>query len=655
VRRQPGIVSPSLSRPNLYWLATSLLMVAAPHAQRLPWWLTVLAAVIFFWRLYLAQQRIKLPRRAVIILLVAAVSAGIYLQYRTLFGRDAGVALLVIMLMLKLLELHSQRDGMLLIFLSYFLVLTNFLYSQTIPTAIYMLVCVWVITATMLALHHTHVPARTAPPWRTAGVLLVQSVPLMLVLFVLFPRVQGPLWGMPADSSRGSTGLSETMAPGSLSSLAYSDAVAFRVAFKGAAPATKHMYWRGPVLWDFDGRTWTSSRAWFAEPRYNATYDPVEYTVTVEPHGKAWLFALDLPGRIPPGTIATGDLQLLSLKAVTGRARYEMVSFLEYSYGQQESSGSLKRALRLPENFNPKSIAFARDLRAKHDGPRATMDAVLGMFAAENFVYTLAPPLLGQHSVDDFLFGTRRGFCEHYSSAFVVLMRAAGIPARVVTGYLGGEVNPVGNYMIVRQADAHAWTEVWFENEGWIRVDPTAAVSPARIERGISAAVDNTRALPLFLRSDSTILRHVRLAWDSAANSWNQWVLGYGEERQRALLRRAGLDDATWRTLVALMLGATAGIMLVLALITLTRLRARVRDPVQRAYVRFCNKLAARGLPRGAAEGPLAYAERICQSRPDLEPAVQGFSRLYVALRYGETRDVQSIGRLQRLARAFKP
>ena len=637
------------------WLTGSLVLVAAPHAERLPWWLTLLAAVLVAWRVYLASMRLRLPHRAILLTIVAATTAGVYLHYGTVFGRDAGVALLVVMLTLKMLEMKTVRDGMLLIFLSYFLVITNFLYSQTIPTAVYMLFCVWAITAGMIGIQYATSPRGSSHQLRTAGAMLAQSVPLMLVMFVLFPRVQGPLWGMPTDSQRATSGLSDTMSPGSLSNLTLSEAVAFRAVFKSPIPQNNRLYWRGPVLWKYDGRTWHAARPTYSEPRFDTTYLPVEYTVTVEPHGKAWLFALDLPGRLPSGAVATSDLQLISTRSVTSRLRYDMVSFLDYSYGRDESPEMLERALHLPAGSNPRTVAYAKDLRRRNRTDRDVMQAVLTAFNREGFVYTLQPPLLGEHSVDEFLFAAKSGFCEHYASAFAVVMRAAGIPTRIVTGYLGGEVNPIGAYLIVRQADAHAWTEVWFKGEGWVRVDPTAAVSPARVERGINAAVSAGGALPLFMRADLPLLRELRLTWDSLANSWNQWVLGYTPETQRALLTRVGLDDATWRTLAALLLGITGVFTLVLALFTLRRLRVRVRDPVAVAYAAFCSKLRAHGLGRLPNEGPLAFADRVVAARPDLNEVVRGFTQRYVALRYAGESGVRSIARLRDLARDFTP
>jgi transglutaminase-like putative cysteine protease len=518
-----------------------------------------------------------------------------------------------------------------------------------------MLLCVWLIIAAMIGIHYATPPRGIGHQLRTAGALLAQSVPLMLVLFILFPRVQGPLWGMPSDPNRSTTGLSDTMAPGSITSLSLSDEVAFRAVFKSPVPSANRLYWRGPVLWDYDGRTWRAPRPVFAVPSYDTSFVPVEYSVTVEAHGKAWLFALDLPGQVPASAVASADLQLLSLKPVTTRVRYDMTSFLDYTYGANEREENLERARRLPAGFNPRTIARARELRSRHATDREIMQTVLRTFNQDGFTYTLAPPPLGEHSVDEFLFATKRGFCEHFSSAFVVLMRAAGIPARVVTGYLGGELNPIGDYLIVRQADAHAWSEVWLQDEGWVRVDPTAAVSPARVEQGISAAVSGDSTLPLFMRGDFPMLREMRLTWDSMANTWNQWVLGYTPERQRALLTRVGLDDATWRTLAALLLTIAGAFTLVLALLTVRRLRVRVRDPVKLAYLAFCRKLSDRGIARESGEGPFDYADRVSRARPDLEDPVSAFTSLYVALRYAGSPGVEGVGKLRLLAKEFKP
>lgn len=636
---------------HVLWLLLSLTLIAIPHALRLPWWLVALSATLAAWRGYLAYGRHTLPNRWALLLIVLVATVGIYLNYRTIFGRDAGVALLVVMLGLKLLEMRSLRDAMLLIFLGYFLVVTSFLYSQTIFSALYMLACVWIITSTMVNLHYGREEPPFATPLRVGGVLLAQSVPLMLVLFLLFPRVSGPLWGLPQDAYAGATGLSDTMAPGSLSNLILSDAVAFRVKFDSEIPPPKELYWRGPVMRDFDGQTWSTSRFIYGSPHFTKTGKPITYQVTLEPHNKRWLFALDLPARAVPHSVTGADFQIRSFSPVNNRIRYEMASFLNYSYGGDENSRALRRALQLPAGFNPRTVALARTLRRKLPDEHKLVREVLAMFRKQNFYYTLSPPLLGRDSVDEFLFRTRRGFCEHYASAFAVLMRAAGIPARIVTGYLGGEVNELGNYLIVRQADAHAWTEVWFKDEGWVRVDPTAAVSPLRVEAGISAAIPRSEPLPILVRGDFEALRQLRFTWDLVANSWNQWVLGYTPERQRRLLTGMGIDDSAWYTLTVIMLVLAAFIVVILAAFMLRRLRARVHDPVRTAYLRFCDKLRRAGLPRAAEEGPIDYARRLEQARPDLALPVAAITRLYIVLRYGaET----SSAALQELRRRIK-
>jgi len=638
------------------WLLVSLLMVMAPHAQRVPWWVTVVASILMAWRLYITAYGLALPRKWLLFAIAAACFGGVYLSYGRILGRDSGITLLLVMLTLKLLEMTSLRDAMVLIFISYFLVITNFLYSQTIPTAFYLLAAVWLITATMIGFQYSRQQPGYLRQLRTAGIMLLQAAPLTLVLFVLFPRVQGPIWGMPQDAFAGMTGLSEEMSPGSVSRLIVSDAIAFRVNFASRIPAANQLYWRGPVMWDFDGRTWTVPRIPFVAPReYEALGSADEYAVTVEPHGKRWLFALDLPARAPPRSIRTNDFQLLHQTNVTTRIRYDMASHLSYRNNAAPGRAELQRALQLPASGNPRARELAVSMRRQAADERAYVAAVLAMFRSQNFYYTTTPPQLGADPVDEFLFSTRAGFCEHYASAFAVLMRAGDVPARIVTGYQGGEVNTVGNYLTVRQAEAHAWTEVWLPDSGWTRVDPTAAVSPARVDTGVGAAVPQTEALSLMLRGEYEWVRRARMTWDSVANSWNQAVLGYTQDRQRQLMRSAGIDDATWTSLVIMMVIVTIAIMLALAALTLRKLRAARPDPITAAYARFCSLLARRGVRRHPSEGPAAFRKRALAARPELGAPINDISELYIRLRYGDSALAGDAARLQRAVSAFSP
>jgi transglutaminase-like putative cysteine protease len=622
------------SRETL-WLSAGFLLASLPHLLRMPIWLSVLTLAIAGGRLLQLRMHSKPAAKWLLVLIAVAASVGILVQYRTLFGRDAGVSLLVVMLALKLLETRTQRDGMLLGFLGCFLLVTNFLHSQTIPTAAYMLGCAWLLVASLIGMQYTGAWPGWKSPVRRAGALILQGVPLMLVLFLLFPRIQGPLWGLPQDAYAGLSGLSDNMSPGSLNSLILSDAIAFRASFAGGIPEPKDLYWRGPVLWDYDGKTWTAPRIVQSTETLPDDSLQIEYTVTLEPHNKRWLFALEFPGKRPPRAIATRDMQLLSFTPVRSRIRYDMVSSLGIAYGADDDQGMLERNLRLPPGSNPRTHEFAQELRKKFPNDRNLVADVLARFRNENFVYTLSPPLLGEQPVDEFLFGTRRGFCEHYASSFTVLMRAAGIPARVVTGYLGGEVNPVGEYILVRQADAHAWVEIWLKDTGWVRVDPTAAVSPARVERGIASALPRSDVLPMFVRGDFAVLQRMRLTLDSVTYTWNQWVLGYTPDRQRRFLTYIGFSEATWQTLAFVLMFCAGVAVLIGTVFALRDLRGAHEDAVKKIYDRFCRKLERYGLQRDAAEGPSVFAQRAASQRPELAAPVAEITAMYIALRYG--------------------
>jgi transglutaminase-like putative cysteine protease len=408
-------------------------------------------------------------------------------------------------------------------------------------------------------------------------------------------------------------------------------------------------------MWDFDGYTWTAPRVPYPTPRpFDALDNEVAYSETVEPHGKRWLFALDLPLRTPARASMTSDFQILFQSPLTNRLRYDMLSTLRYRDRSELPRYEMQRALRLPGDGNPRARAMAADMRKRTVDDRAYINMVLAMFRNDNFSYTTTPPLLRADPVDEFLLSTRAGYCEHYASAFTFLMRAGGVPARVVTGYQGGEFNTFSNYMIVRQADAHAWSEVWLKDSGWTRVDPTAAVSPARVQTGVAAAVPQNEQLPLMLRGEYRWLHGARLTWDLLANSWNQLVLGYTMDNQRQLMQRIGISDATWQTLVIVMMLTTGVVTLALALLLLLSFRRSRPDPVIAAYARFCRRLANRGVTRHPSEGPDAFCKRAAAIRPEIAAAIGSISRLYVHLRYGREAGSDEITELKRAVAVFR-
>ncbi len=642
---------PSIALRDLLWLLAGLALVAAPHTPRLPWWLNLIAGMLFAWRIYLAWGERVLPKKWLLTLFVLGGMFGVYFTYRTIFGRDSGVALLVLFLSLKLMEMSSTRDAMVLILLTYFLALTNFFYSQTLPTAGLMLVSVLVNTASLVNFAAPNRSLRAN--LRTAGLLLAQAGPVMLILFFLFPRVQGPLWGLPQDAYSGVTGLSDWMAPGAISRLSQSDAIAFRVKFQKDIPPKTQLYWRGPVFWNFDGRTWRPGAFRpFGQLKFESTGAAYDYEVTLEPHNHNWLFALDLPATVPPNANVTPDYLILARLPVRNRVRYDMRSYTSFTERGADTPDDLRPGLQLPRGFNPRARRLAEEWVAGASTDTAIVQRALRFFGEGDFVYTLEPPLLGRDSVDEFLFGTKSGFCEHYASAFVFLMRAAGLPARVVTGYQGGEINPVDQYLIVRQSDAHAWAEVWLKGRGWVRFDPTAAASPVRVESGVAAAVPATDPLPLMARTTLAWLREARYNWDALANKWNQLVLGYNPERQREFLTYMGMHEPSWENMALILFWGIGGLLALLTAWLLRRIRSI--DPAQRVWLAFCAKLGRKGSPRAAYEGPADFVERSARRFPARAEQIRAIGERYVKLRYGELADPRLLSELRALVRGLR-
>jgi protein-glutamine gamma-glutamyltransferase len=635
------------------WLVVSLALVVAPHLLRAPWWLIAFTLCLYAWRVHFMLSRGPLPSRWLILAIALVGIIGVWADQRTLFGRNAGVMLLLLFSGLKLMEVRSHRDAAIAVFLGYFLIVTNLLFTQSIPTALAMCVALGMLTASLVGLSAPQRPL--AANLRTTGLLLGHAAPAAIALFLLFPRVQGPLWGLPQDAHAGLSGLSGSMTPGNISRLVLSDATAFRAQFRGEPPPHRELYWRGPVLWDFDGRTWHMGA------QYLAHYEPptgggptYEYELVLEPHNREWLFALESAATAPERARFTPDGQLMAPTPIRSRIRYDMTSIVVGQLRPDESRTMLDRALRLPRDGNPRARTLAQSWRRDARSDSEVLARAMEYMRAGAFTYSLEPPLLGADAVDDFLFSTREGFCEHFSSAFVFLMRAAGVPARVVMGYLGGDVNSYDRIITVRQSEAHAWAEVFLEGRGWVRVDPTAATNPVRIDAGLARSVSNAGSLPFLLRADLEWLRQLRHRWEAVAHKWNIWVLGYTPERQRDLLSFIGIPDADWRALTATLftiLGILTAGLLAWSLRRLTR-----PDPVQRAWTAFCRKLAEHGVARAAHEGPRDYASRAARALPASRRSILRIGALYIRLRYGVKpgHAAASVAELRRLVRELR-
>ena len=641
----------TLPLTHMMLMLAGLALAAAPHVMRAAWWMGVGMAAAFLWRLDIAWKDKRLPSRLILVAMAIVAMTAVFLTFRTFIGRDAGVTLLTMLLALKLMEMRAARDVFVLIFGGYFVALTNFFYSQTIMTGVLSLLTVLTLTSCLVSIQAPQRLIRAN--LRTAGILLAQAGPVMLLLFFLFPRVQGPLWGVPQDSASGVTGLSDSMSPGTLSRLGQSDAIAFRVKFSGAPPQRGQMYWRGPVFWTFDGVTWRPGALGLrgAPATVELQGEPIDYEVTLEAHDRQWIFGLEMPSRFPRNARMTPDFQLLSPLPIRTRLRYDMRSYSSYR-AATDNPDEQRAAVALPRLGNPRARGLAEEWRRNLPGDEAIMRQAIDYFRNGGFSYTLQPPLLDRNPVDEFLFDTKQGFCEHFASSFTYLMRAAGIPARVVTGYQGGEINPVDQYLEVRQADAHAWSEVWLKDRGWTRVDPTAVVSPIRVDGGLSAAVPQN-ALPLLMRENFSWPRSWRNNWNALTNQWNQWVLGYTPDRQRDLMSRLGVGQPDWGTLAHLLFWSVASVIGLTALWMLWRVRRK--DPVQAIWEKFCARMARRGLPRQPDEGPLDYGSRLAASLPQQADGARTIATLYADLRYGPNHPKEQVALLRRLVADFQP
>lgn len=634
---RPASLDISALRLTLLALGFALL----PGVLRYPIWVTALIAGLLGYRALQADPQRKWPEisSVVLVLLAGAAALGLNTQYGTLLGQDAGTAILAVLLALKAAETRNVRDAKLLSLLGVFMTSTHYFHGQGPLTALHSLLSALVLLS---ALAQWVIPrAKVAPAAaatraaatgaredvRAAGRVLLLSAPIALLLFAFFPRPDGPLWRLPLQGGN-QTGLSDEITAGEFGNLAQSRAVAFRADFAGGPiPPPEERYWRGPVYEAYDGLKWTQLRRGFANPSIEAiSGSPIyRYALTLEPNGKPWLLALDTPLALPPKAFLTAGFQAVTTP-ISLRTRFEMQSQAA-RLGVSESVNRLEADLKLPEGQSPRARALAQSWRTL--APDQRVNAALKYFAQGGYKYTLdAPTLSEQNRIDDFLFRSKLGFCEHYSSAFAFLMRAAGVPTRIVGGYQGGELNPVGGYLIVRQQDAHAWNEVWLQGQGWVRVDPTAVIAPARIRANLGTALEQPNAQ---VAAAQTQLDALRLRLDSFQNAWNNWVVSYNGDQQRNLLSRLGISgvgSAPYMLGLALVVG-----LLLLPILALVRRAARPRDPALATLHDLSEKLA---LPRDPGETATAYTRRAEEQYPALSGPLREIAALFNELRYAE-------------------
>jgi transglutaminase-like putative cysteine protease len=621
--------------PSLPFTLGALAFSIAAHVQYLPAWVTATFLFCAASRWYIEKRRWRLPPPWLRIALALLSFLAILFSYEKVSGVGPGSALLAVMGSLKLLETRVRRDQFVLLFISIFMMMASLLREQFLWSLPYLVAGIVVTMTAWLNMSLVR-PVSLRRNIASSSRLILLAAPVAIAMWIFFPRISTPFWSVPIDTSSGVTGLSDNMSPGDVSSLSLSDAVAFRVRFDGKVPPPSQRYWRGLILHQFNGRTWTGREPSMdprARRRISVSGEPVRYHVVLEPTRQHWIFALDMviDWNLKQSFMGP-DQQLAYTLPIDQRLAYTAVSHTSYTTDPQMTGLARSWYSRLPEGRNLQSIALAREMRAAAGSDQKFIESVLRRFHDEDFYYTLQPPSLGRDPVDQFLFETRRGFCEHYASAFAVLMRAAGIPSRIVLGYQGGELNPLGNYMIVRQSDAHAWTEVWLPDRGWHRVDPTAAVAPERIESGMSGARFEAIGASWGLEAPAQWLYQLSLSWDALNARWNEWILGYGPENQQLFMQWLGMKKPDWQKMLFTLLAlVTLGIVAV-SIILLRRNRPPPKDPAARLYAQFTRRA---GVAPHTGETPQNYAQRLLQ-RPGQSPqCIHKVTTHYLAARYG--------------------
>lgn len=638
------VALPALSVRQMQVLALLLGACVLAHSGWLPIPLTLFLALLIalrvWWHVGIGKAVPLLIRAPLLVLTFVLV----FVIAGSPLGRDGGAALLLNLAALKLVETRSVRDGRVVVAAIFFIAMTEFLFSQGLLITLYLgLLSVAAFATLTMMRKYPDVTQATQTlvggmqgALRSVARIAIAALPLAAAAFLFFPRLGDPLWGAPWRGNEGTSGIGDTMSPGMLSKLWMDDTPVFRVSFSGRIPQTRELYWRGPVLSHFDGQTWSRTRLLRGSDLIPFRYNPesvVSYEMLLEATERNWYFPLDLPLRTVSGATLLEDGQMVTEKPIIAPKRLNFESATVFSFDETPTAGLRYAALQLPSGSNPRTVALAQRWRAEGKSDQEVIDTALKMFNA-SFTYTLEPPPLSpERSVDDFLFETQQGYCEHFSSSFAFLMRAAGIPTRVVTGYLGGYWNQSGNYMLVRKSDAHAWTEVWLQNRGWVRTDPTSAVAPERIIRG-----NNADALPAAARwYHNNWAARLLDRTDRVARWWRQRVVDFDALRQRQLLTTFGIPDSDLQHLVGALaliggLAMAAGVWF-----SMRGLQQRTRDPLLRAWRRFSKRLAAAGVTRSAAEGPIHFSQRAARLLPHAARDILQLGREFARLRYGPT------------------
>lgn len=641
----------------LIFLLSSLGLIALPHVNHLPYAILCFFYLILVWRFLGIWRRNWLPNSFATFALTLLGLVLLYNQHQGILGRDAGTNLIMIALALKLMEIKKERDLYLITYLAFIVAASLFLYEQSILMAAYILLVSCVLLATLTLINSRD--AKMLRALKMAGMIIVQAIPIAVILFFLFPRVEAPKWLMFNYKNDVRSGLSDYMEPGSMSNLGMSDQLVFRVKFSGAVPPPHLRYWRGPVMSYTDGKRWTQIKSHFDKKitsRPEVSGRPYRYTLLMEPQAKNWVFAMDMPTEYSLQLSQNANYQLITTENPEKRAEYKITSYPDFNTGII-TPADYREATQLPAKPTSGINRLVKQLHGFDMPPDEFIRNLFKHFRTENFRYTLSPPFLGKDPIENFLLKTRSGYCSHYASAFVYLMRVMNIPARVVTGYQGGEMNDVGRFLEIRQKDAHAWAEVWLKNKGWVRFDPTAAIAPERIEQNID--IDRLvlggevkfEAAGAHARAAFNLLRQARQLWDSADYNWQRWVINYNSINQFRFLSSFGINDV--RAMVYWMAAITAVVTALLSAFLFLQISKPTDKPLV-VYSRFCKKLAKRGLNRNAGEGAKDFAERAKTRLPEHRTEIDQITAVFIKLRYGRDPTRENLRQLSKLISLFR-
>jgi protein-glutamine gamma-glutamyltransferase len=631
----------------VYWLLGSMVYTVLPLIFFLSIWVVAFAAAVFAWRGWIELRNRPIPSIWPRVFLMLVLILGLLIEQQTILGRDAGSALLVGLLSIKLLEVKTSRDYVIAAYSSYILILSNLLFSQSVLMFGYMLTALTVVST---ALMKGQIGPESSNSFRMlsrpALRLLFQAVPIAAVLFFFFPRLQSQ--GI-FQIQKNTSGLSEVMKPGDISDMSLDQTIAFRVNFPNKETvAASDLYWRGFILWDTDGKEWRIKHP--APIRNRASLQthgkPIVQEITLMPHTQHWLFALDYPLNTPQRSRMFAGQIIQSQSRIYSKFAYEVSSDLQ-STPQEGSEEILYRCIQLPKTIHPEIVQFVQDLKSRATSSDDFVRLVLQHFQQGGFTYTTQPGRYGEDPVHEFLFKRKQGFCEHYAGAFALLMRLANIPSRVVSGYQGGEYNSYGGFWVIRQANAHAWCEVWLQGRGWIRVDPTSVVSPNRIQQGIEAIFEQQNTpegllanqqnpnrkdwRPEWLKKAS---KEVRMRRDQVDYTWDGWMLDFNSDGQKEFFSQINITRTGSMLLIAITIPLI--VILLWGIQALWLKRKISEEPIQDLYLSFCDRLAASGMNRESCEGPIDFTRRAAHRFPSEKHTLEEIGWLYASLRYGQ-------------------